>query len=172
MAAAVAIPAILGAGQIGLGVLGMDQASKQAKAERERGKFQQQIFNLNADAVEAQAGEVMQQGDQQAARYADSARSVTGKQSAAYAGQGVDVASGVTKNVQAETVQTAVRDMLTIKDNAWRQSWGMKQEASNLRRQGRLAAMGGNASANSTLVTGGLNFANSIISAGKTYAGR
>jgi hypothetical protein len=167
MAAAAAIGGL----QLGLGILQMDQASKQAKAERELGKYQQQIFNINADNAEKEAQTVISQGEQQATRYMDSARSVGGKQDSAYAAQGVDVSTGVARDVKSDTVQTAMRDVLQIKDNAWRASWGLKQEAADLRRQGRFAAMGGKAKADATLATGGLNFVNSAINAGSTVTG-
>ncbi len=165
MAAAIGIG--LGVLQAGMGVKGLIDAGNEAGAITARGEYQQRIFNENADQMDRQAGEAQRLGEEQATRYSTQVRTLTGKQQSSYAGQGVDVGTGVSRDVAQETAAKGVQDLLTIRDNAWRTAFGYKQEANNLRNQGRLAKMGAVSAASSTLATGGLNFVNSL---GKSYS--
>lgn len=161
--------AALGIAQVGLGLFGLSNANNEADALKARGEYQQKIFNDNADQLDRQAGEVERVGEEDAAAYVGAGRAVVGKQQASYAGQGVDVGTGVARDVSAETTAKSIQDMLTIRSNAWRTSFGLRQEGNNLRKQGAFARMGGNAAAGSTLATGGLNFVNNLGGAYKYF---
>lgn len=163
--------AALGIASLGLGIKGIVDAGNESDAINARGQYQQKIFNENADQMDKQAGEAVRLGDEEAARYSTGVRSIVGKQQSSYAAQGVDVGTGVARDVSQETTAKGIQDMLTIKDNAWRTSFGFKQEAQNLRKQGNLARMGATSAASSTLATGGLNFVNSLGSGYKYFKG-
>lgn len=147
---------------VGVGLAQLLGSGNEAEAERQQGLYQQKIFNENADQLEKQADEVTRIGAEDATRYGEGVRSLVGKQASSYAAQGVDVATGSAADVQRETSARGMQDIITIKDNAWREAFGFKQQARNERQQGVLAAKGGNARASSTLATGGLNFAGSL----------
>jgi hypothetical protein len=141
-------------------------ASNQASALRMQGDYQQQIAETNARASEELAKGSIERGKTESALVKGRARQLIGTQRTSYAGQGVDVNSGSAINVQDEAFTMGETDALTVKNNAWREAWGYKTQASNLRSQGRIANLTARTQARNTMLTGGLSAVGSILQAG------
>jgi hypothetical protein len=135
----------------------MSGAMTQSQALESQGKYQKQQYEVNAKLAEMQAEDSIKRGDKAAGRYKDAVKQVIGKQRAGYAGQGVDVNTGSASEVQAETVKIGTEDVMTIKNNAWREAWGFRSSAVNARHQGAVAAIAGKNAADATLLGGGLS---------------
>lgn len=141
-------------------------ASNQSKALRMQGDYQQQIAYSNARQAELMAGDVTERGAKESALVKRKARQIIGTQRASLAGQGVDVNTGTALRIQDEAFTMGELDALTVKNNAWREAWGYKTEAKNLRYQGRIANMTARLQARNTMLTGGLGAFGSILQGG------
>lgn len=150
MAAPIIIGAALGVGGTLMG------AYANARALEAQGYAQRQAFEMNAKFAEFNAKQALERGDEAAKAYKDHVNKTIGTQRASYAAQGVDVNSGSAMEVQKQTAELGAQDVLTIKNNAWREAWGMRVEAGNSRIQAQYAESTANATARATLLTGGL----------------
>jgi hypothetical protein len=60
-------------------------------------------------------------------------------------------------------------DAMMVRNNAWREAWGHRVAAQDLRTQARMAAAGAKTNAGATIATGGMQFGRSIIQGGMMY---
>lgn len=157
--------ALLGGGLSAAATLG--QGIIGGIAGQQQGEYQQKQYEANARIAETQAEDATSRGDAAASAYDKKAKQIVGAQRAAYAGGGVDVNSGSAALIQDETQSIATRDMATIKNNAWREAWGYKVQASNMVAQGGMARAAGDLTFGTSLLTGGLQAAGTFT---KSYA--
>lgn len=142
------------------------------KAEGEIAKGQAEWMKTQADIneryYEMLAKDSIDRGDSLASEHQKKVNQVVGEQRAVLAAQGIEVDSGSAIDLQAETAEIGALDVQAIKNNAWRQAFGYKQEAIAARFQSKFAEMKGNyeykladTRAKLTLVSGGLRSASS-----------
>lgn len=127
-----------------------------AGAESE-GKFARQQSEFNARLAEVQAEETLKRGESEARSLKREARQFKGSQTAAMASQGVDIESASFESIQSNTEKLSAFDEMEIRNQAWREAWGLRVEASNERLQGKFAEKAGKARARTSLLTGGLS---------------
>lgn len=128
----------------------------QSQAIRAQADYEQQQANTNARLAELNAEQTLKKGEKEAQAHKRKVSGLIGAQRAALAGQGVDIGTGSALAVQEETAVQGVVDEATIRNNAYREAWGLKFQAEEYRSKGRFAQISGRASARSTLLTGGL----------------
>lgn len=138
------------------GFSSLASAYSQSQAMGAQAAFQAQQNETNARLAERQAGDAIDRGDRTAEEIAKQGGKIEGSQRAALAAQGVVVDSGSAGEVTAETRDLVAKDIRTAKSNAWREAWGYKVQANNARGTGRMMEIAGNANAQSTILTGGL----------------
>lgn len=161
---AAAIPIAIA--QAGISLSG---AYLQSQAQKEQGKYEQQVAESNARMAEENAKDAVLRGRTEAGQVLRRGRSIKGAQRAALAGQGVDVGTGTPADLQTETDSMGTLDAMTVQNNAWREAWGYKAEASNERIKGRFARFASKTEARNTLLTGGLQAANSLVEGAYRY---
>jgi len=137
----------------------------QAKAQKAAGAYQQQTYEQNARLAEIQAQDAIDRGETDAKNNDKKTKVLIGAQRARLAAQGIDIESGSALDVQTDTAAAGAEDSLTIRNNAWRESWGYKVQALNYRTGGNFAMLTANNAANQTILTGGMQAVNSIASA-------
>lgn len=140
--------------QVGLGLY---DTYNQYQAEGERSKFEQQSYANNAALLRLQAADATRRGDLSAGDSRRQSAGVLGSQRAAFAGQGVDVNSGSAAAVGAEDTAIAKNEEDTIKNNAWREAWGLNAQADNLGIEARMKKLESKNKQFNTLLTGGMN---------------
>lgn len=121
----------------------------QSKAQRAQGEYQQRMLELNARLSGLQGKEAIEQGNRDASEIKREAIKVEGAQRAASAASGQSGGQAVN-----ETQLLSELDIIAAKGNAWRSAWGFDVQASDLRSQGEIAKIAGDASASNTLLTG------------------
>jgi hypothetical protein len=146
--------------------MGYSASQKQAKAIKNQAAYESQVYGINAELAEAQAVDAVARGAEAAGRHRARTRQVIGSQRAGLAAQGVDIGDGSAADVQADAATLGELDALTIENNAKREAWGYKVQASEYRNQSKLVRRGGRAMASaarmqgySTLLTGGAQIA-------------
>lgn len=138
---------IMAASQIG-------SAVDQAGAERGRARYLEAMGEVNASLAEYEAAEAIRQGDSAAKAFQRRYSKLRGRQRVSLAAQGIDIDFGSASEIQRETMELSAEDVEEIKMNAWRQAFGLKQEAIRHRRQGRFDRLGGEEAARQTLAGG------------------
>jgi len=144
-------------------------SSVEADNQRRLGKYQQQMSRINSKRAEMQAEDALKRGEVEAARYGNKVNQMVGSQKAALAAQGIDVASGSAADIIDQTYAFGVEDVQTIRNNAFREALGYRQQASDYIGQGNLARSGAKAQANQTLIAGGMKSLSYGISAYGDY---
>jgi len=150
--------------------LTLNQANQESKSQKAQAAYQKTMFDINASQAELQADDAIRRGDKDAQKATLQGRQTIGAQRAALAAQGIEVDSGTALELQADTRVAAAQDAMTIRNNAWREAWGFKAEALNASLQGRMSTIAGNARANATMTTGGIQafnqFGNGLSNSG------
>lgn len=148
------------------------------KADWEKFRYGQQQWaaDQNRQFSELMAEDAIRRGDRAALQHRKKVRQLIGSQRAALAAQGIDVNAGSAMDVQLDTASLGAQDAETIKNNAWREAWGLRSQASGYGAQaamagisGGLAGFAGAQAQSSTFLTGGLNALNSGIQGYQAY---
>jgi hypothetical protein len=127
--------------------------AQQAKAQAE---YELGVSQSNQALAEIQARDVVTRGNKEAQLLKAKGQAMIGSQRTALAAQGIDIESGSALDVQADTAAQIDLDIITIRNNAWREAWGYKYQAAQYGFQGQMAALAGQNVARTSLITGGL----------------
>jgi hypothetical protein len=138
------------------GTAGAAGAYSQSQAMAGQAGFEKRAAHQNAAFADERAEDALQRGGKAAAEHMRRTAELQGSQRAAYAGQGVDVSAGSAADVISDTATLGARDAETIRQNAYREAWGHRVDAANLRTRGNLAGIAGKGQARQTLLTGGM----------------
>ena len=142
----------------GVGTLMQMQAqSRAASAQAAQANYQAQVAENNRIIAERLAVDAEQRGEIDVRRHRQQVEQLKGRQVAALAASGVDVASGSPLDVLADTAGLGEIDAQTIRHNAAREAWGYRVEGSNQGAQaGLLRHQAANTSSGAvgTLLTG------------------
>lgn len=150
MGAGLAISSVIGAGS------SIGGAISQSNALSVQGKYAKQQSDFNAQLAELQAQDAIIRGEKNVKTLKTKANQLKGSQRAAAAAAGVEVDTGSAAELQADTVRQSTLDVIELRNNAWREAWGFKMQASNYRSSGILEEMAYKNAARNTLITGGL----------------
>jgi hypothetical protein len=123
-------------------------------AAYQSGQSQKKAMKYNADMQELQALDASQRGAAEAATKRDRARKISGSQAANMAASGVRIDSGTPLALLTETAGLGDLDALTSLNNAQREGWGYKGQATLDRYQGKAAGRAGVLNSAGTLLGG------------------
>lgn len=151
------------------GAYSLTSGFQNAAAYQSQGEFQRQQYEFNAKMAEYQGEQAIKRGVTDSLNAKKMAKRMIGSQRAAYAAQGIEVDEGSALDVQVDTAIQAEKDAITIKNNSIREAFGYKVQAVDLRGQGMIAEMTGRQKANQSILTGGIQFADSLAKVGNTY---
>lgn len=141
----------------------------QSQAIRANAAYQATISKINAQLAEMNADDAVKRGDAAALDYQQQVDDMLSNQKVAYAGQGVDLTFGTPQEVMRETKMRGALDIVTIKNNAWREAWGYKNEALQSTSQGKFAQITGEGQSRMTLLTGGMNAVTQLTQGAANY---
>ena len=145
------------------GISGLGQTVSGAIGTSAYGSYQQQLGRINGGLADQQAQQALARGEVMASRAGQQTGALQGAQRVALASQGVDVNKGSAARVQADTAAAGAVDRNTIMNNAALQAWGYGVEAANARAQGEMAGIEARGRVSQSLISGGMNFANSMM---------
>jgi hypothetical protein len=145
-------------GQLGQGI-------GQSMAVKARGDYEEFIARQNADLADRDAKEIEKRGDKASSDYKNQVNQLKGQQRSSMAAQGIDINQGSAAEIQKETATLGALDALQLKNNAWREAFGMRGQANQYRAQGRMAKVAAKNEAKNTLLTGGMKALSSAASA-------
>lgn len=140
-------------------------AKAQADAQRLAGDAQASVYETNALIQRLRAEDAIRRGDIEAKKAKESANRLIGSQRAAMGAQGIDIESGSALDIQKETAELGAMDVLNIKNNAWREAWGLRAEATNFTNQAGYSRITAKTAARNTILTGGITAATGLATA-------
>lgn len=149
-----------GAGGVGGGVataLAVAGTGLQVYGMVQAGKDQDRIERQNAKSAEAAAADASRRGAIEEDEHRNRVRALLGSQRATFGANNVDSNTGSPLGLLVETATRGELDALTIRNNAARESFGLKTEAKNARARGAAAKKSGMFGGAATALTGGTN---------------
>ncbi len=129
-------------------------AGYSAYSQVQAANAQQKLADKNADLIDKQATDAVNRGEMDARQERTRTSQVRAAQRVAFATQGVDVGSGTAADLQSQTGELGAINQAQIRDNAFREAWGLNAQASNQRLGGRYAAAAGTNNAIGTAIGG------------------
>jgi len=142
-----------------MGTQAVTSAYAQSEATKMQAKYAQQQGEANAKMMELEAEDTLARGEKESQNMRKKANLFQGKQRAALAASGVSMDSGSAQDILQETATMGVEDAMTIKNNAYREAWGLRSQANNARSEGRMGRIGARFESKQTLLTGGMQAA-------------
>jgi hypothetical protein len=119
------------------------------------GEHNAKALKYNAKIARMQADDALFRGEEDVMRAQRKGAQVRGAQRVALAAQGVDVNQDTAALVQKDTARAVAEDVATIRNNARREAWGYRVQATNLKSQARMSRYEGRSGAAGTLLGGG-----------------
>ncbi len=150
---------------LGQGIAGLGSAVVQAEAQRAQTKSAILSLQEQQRFAELQAQETIRRGQKAESQQRQRTRKLIGSQRVALATQGIDIDSGSAFQIQTEADALGALDASTIRNNAARGALGLRFRAGALETQQEVERISGRARRRSTLLTGGLQFAQGAIGA-------
>lgn len=147
-------------------VAGVGNTISQYNSTLEQSRFQRSAYNQNAQMALMHGNVAYANGERMAGYRGLQAAQLIGRQRAVISSGAADVNTGSAARVQEDTAAAAAMDRSQIMNNAALQRWGHQVESTNYETQARMAKTAGRFSANSSLISGGLQFARDAYGAG------
>lgn len=151
------------------GLSSIGTAYSQSQAMKSSGAYQNTVDQANAGMAGVESADAIQRGNTAATSNDIQARQAIGSSRASSAAGGVEVNSGSAAATQGSIAAVSALDALTIRNNAWRTSWGYQVTALNDSSAGKFAQQGADNNANNTLLTGGMGAVSSGLKAGYQF---
>lgn len=114
-------------------------AAAAGAAQRRAAESGAELQDFNAKIADMQAQDAIERGAETESRYRTQVRGAIGTQRAGLAAQGVKVGFGSAVDVQADAAYLGELDALSIRNNAAREAWGYKMQATDLRKRAEIA---------------------------------
>lgn len=123
---------------------------QQSKAQSE---YQSKVAERNAEIQENQAADARARGILAAEERRDQVRQMEAQQAVGLAGSGLDISSGTSLDLFAETATLGEYDIQTVQANAAREAFGYETQAANSLMDARAARTMGKNQRTGTLLT-------------------
>lgn len=125
------------------------------EAEKQAANYNNMIAQSNAKMLEIQAERVLDRGEKDVTNYKNSVNQMISDQRLGFSASNIDINTGTALAVQEETANMGMQDALTIKNNAFLEAMGYKQNAINTSFAGKAGVMSANNRAVNSLITSG-----------------
>lgn len=149
--------------------LGLLSGLSQQNAMKVQASFEKERAKTNAMLIDMQRRDVLEQGDSQADEYEKEVAQMIGAQTTSFAAQGIDVNTGTAAAIRNQTRETGDQDITSIKNNAWKQAWGLEVEAEATRERGKMASEATLVQGKQRVISAGINAVNTGLKYYKNY---
>ena len=143
----------------------------QIVADKMQTDYQRHTLQMNKEMAEFGATDAMARGEKAVKQTKEKTKLLIGSQRAAMAAQGIDIGTGSAVDVQADTAALAAGDILTIRNNAYREAFGLRMQAYGYGAQSSMLGIQSQFSQNATLATGGMQWASGAMKDAALYYG-
>jgi hypothetical protein len=146
-------------------------AYSQARAVRAQGRYEARSARLNTQLADLQADDAIARGETDLQAQLRQTKVLSGAQRASMAAQGIDLGMGSAQDIGLETKTLGAMDALQLRNNAFREAFGYRVQATEAAHRGRMARISSRSQARSGLITGGMR-AVSDLAQGFNAAGK
>lgn len=153
-------------------VVGAYSAYQQQKSSNRAAEFNASMMRRNAKVAELQAQNAEQQGAVDEKKHRLEVSQLIGSQRAGVSANGLLVDSGTPLDLTSDSEGFGELDALTIRNNAARRAWALRNESADYTAQGELSLMKRTSpvlAAGGSLLSGGSNLATQVASYSKTF---
>jgi hypothetical protein len=132
-----------------------------AAPKYQAGAFAHDIARINERMSNFQARDALERGEETGLRIGEAASQLAGSQRAGLAAQNALVDAGTAAEIQADTRRLASYEITEAQNNAWREAWGYKAQASIFDFEGHVARLQGASAASGAVLGGAYEYAQS-----------
>lgn len=136
------------------GALSYQNSQRQASAVRREGRYISAVNTANAALADESAEDAIARGWLAEQRLRTGTHGLAAEQRTMLAAQGLDLSTGSAAEIAENTIALGELDALMIRNNAAREAWGYRVEATNFRQQALLARSSSKAQARSLRMQG------------------
>lgn len=140
-------------------VLGFAGAEAEANAIKREQQFLKMQNDFNIKLAQINEEDAILRGEERVVDYKKQAAQIAGSQVASLAAQGVQIDTGSAAQVQYNTEKQIDTDIKRLKNNAWREAFGFKVEASQLQIQSMIGEVSSKNEISKTYLSAGLSAA-------------
>jgi len=147
-----------GLGNLATGIGSLSVGLLQSNAIKAQGEFQKKQSEFNSKIAELQARDAIRRGEKEVKKKRQSIKQIIGAQRAAFAAQGVEIDSGSALFVQQSTRHVGEMDIITIRNNAFKEAWGYKIDAIKQTAAGAFSTAAAQFKSGQSILTGTAGF--------------
>ncbi len=120
-----------------------------------QGQIEKKVAENNAVMAERAADDAIRRGEQEAQQVQRQTAALKANQRVGMAAHGLDLSYGTAQDIQDQTDFFGQSDVATTRQNAFNEAWNQRENAKQLRYQGKAAAQQANLAAVGSLLTTG-----------------
>lgn len=140
--------------------IGLMSGISQANAAKVRGTWEKERAKTNAMLIDMQKTDILEQAEVEASEYEKEVSQMLGAQDAAFAAQGIDINTGTAQEIKNQTRELGDQDIKAIKNNAWKQAWGLEFEMEAELERGKFAQKTADTQAKQQIISSGISAVN------------
>lgn len=129
----------------------------QGQALRAQADYESTMANINARNAELEADDALKRGEMAAQEARKKSKQLQGAQRAAAAASGISADTGSVAELRAEADLFGKIDADQIRNNAWREAFGLKAQAAEVKGRAKFNSQTARIQARQSLLTGGMN---------------
>ena len=152
------------------GIVGLIQSRANADAIQAQADFQANQEEANSRFLLLQRDDVLAQADDDVVQRQQQVKRMLGEQKVSLAGQGIEIDQDLSAVLEKSERDIGIEDVHAIKNNAWRESFGLERKASDLKFQAQSTRISGQSRAAKTISEGALGAVSSFASASRSFA--
>ena len=145
------------------GIAGAFESRGQARLLQKQAELEQMQLRHNAEMVEIQGKELLEKSKDDVFRRQQQVKQMLGAQKVALAAQGITVEGDLGKALEKDERTILKEDSEAIKNNAWREAFGLELKAQDFRNEAVFAGM-------KARYEGGLVKSKGLTSASRSFA--
>lgn len=162
-------PKALGLAAIGFGLIESIGQNAIAKASARYSKsvsdYEVTKYKYNAQMVDYEIRDLMRRTNKNVENYEKEINKVVGSQKATLANRGISLDSDIAKEFDAETRLNGALDIETIRNNAWKEAFGLKNKKLDMENRARLEQITGKTQYNMARQNAGIELIGGIVKA-------
>lgn len=135
-------------------------ADREGDTIEQQSAFKRWAYDANSRLANIQAQDSIERGETAVKQVRRGTRKAIGTSRAALAAQGVDVNSGSAADLLEQAEYYGEMDALTVRNNAWMESFGYRSQAVQMGAQGIFSTLAGQNAKKQTALVGNINSAN------------
>ena len=134
----------------------MANSFAQASAIQGSADYQMTLATINNRFAEVQSRDILKTANKNAIEHGKNIKRLVGAQRASFAGSNILVGDGTAADIQDQTIEIGMEEQTRIRNNAWKQAFGIRAQASAQLLAARNAKEAADFQARTTLVSGAI----------------